>query len=567
MVGAERRERPADRDAAVAADARRRPRRTPASAGRASRSSSTSRRASIARASSPPDATLPAAAAARRGWRRAGTRTSSPGSVAAHVDAPRVAFGMASSARCARTGGRQRRRGRAPATRRPRAACASTSAVGRGADRASSAAARSLVALELGQPGAGLVAVHEHVGERLAVLAAQVVQQLAPLADSAQPLRVVLDALAGRAQLGGDVGQLGRDARRRASTLGERAPVARRAASAVPSASAAPPSSRAPRLRPPRPRGARRRRRAASSSAARRSSSSGSSRRRRRARRPGTAAGRSRGPAPVRRRRARRARASIVGQPGARGAQRLEVDRAERGRARRAARRGASSDWCACCPWRSTSRSPQLGQRRRPGPAGRRRRRASAPRRARPGTSTTSSSPTHEAALDGCLGRAGPHQRGVGAAAHQQLDGLDEHRLAGAGLARQRGHAPAPSTRRSSAMTPRSRDGELDAASAVAQPELGLEDAVEVARRRSETSARRVGGRCRRRASPSASSPRLRPSTDSVAGRCAARPRGATVVSGSKHHGAVEQHVRRHRREEQGPVGRARRSGPRAESE
>ena len=72
--------------------------------------------------------------------------------------------------------------------------------------------------------------------------------------------------------------------------------------------------------------------------------------------------------------------------PRARAArERREVDCRRSGRARRAASAGASSDWWACWPWRSTSRSPQLGQRSRRWPGGRRRRPATGPRRAPPG--------------------------------------------------------------------------------------------------------------------------------------------------------------------------------------
>ena len=44
-----------------------------------------------------------------------------------------------------------------------------------------------------------------------------------------------------------------------------------------------------------------------------------------------------------------------------------------------------------------------------------------------------------EATVDAGLGRAGPDDRGVGPAADEQLQGLDEHRLAGAGLPRDGG--------------------------------------------------------------------------------------------------------------------------------
>jgi hypothetical protein len=46
----------------------------------------------------------------------------------------------------------------------------------------------------------------------------------------------------------------------------------------------------------------------------------------------------------------------------------------------------------------------------------------------------------HESALDPRLVGARPHQHRVGASPHQQLDGVDDKRLAGAGLAGERRH-------------------------------------------------------------------------------------------------------------------------------
>ena len=37
----------------------------------------------------------------------------------------------------------------------------------------------------------------------------------------------------------------------------------------------------------------------------------------------------------------------------------------------------------------------------------------------------------------------GPHEHGIGLPAHEQLDGVDDERLARAGLPRERGHAGA----------------------------------------------------------------------------------------------------------------------------
>jgi hypothetical protein len=58
------------------------------------------------------------------------------------------------------------------------------------------------------EAGAGLGGEGDHVVEGGAVLAAQLVQQLATGADGGQPLGVVVDALAADAHVGGDVGQL-----------------------------------------------------------------------------------------------------------------------------------------------------------------------------------------------------------------------------------------------------------------------------------------------------------------------------------------------------------------------
>ena len=167
----------------------------------------------------------------------------------------------------------------------------------------------------------------------VAVLAPQLAQQLAPRSAPrpAAPGSSSI-ALARGPQLGGRRRPARpATARSRASRLGERAPARRAAAER--------------RARPRRPRRRRRRgaargRGAASGGPARRpavlldrpgrSSSSGSPRP---ARvdlvRPGSAAGRSRGPGPARRRRARPARASTAGSSLRGREQRLEVDAAE----------------------------------------------------------------------------------------------------------------------------------------------------------------------------------------------------------------------------------------------
>ncbi len=66
----------------------------------------------------------------------------------------------------------------------------------------------------------------------------------------------------------------------------------------------------------------------------------------------------------------------------------------------------------------------------------------------------------HEAPLDDGLGRAGPHQRRLGPPAHQQLDGLDEERLAGARLAGQRAQ-PRPEEQAGPADHPEVLDDQL----------------------------------------------------------------------------------------------------------
>ncbi len=66
-----------------------------------------------------------------------------------------------------------------------------------------------VVALQLGQPGCGVVAVGDHLGERIGVLAPEVAELLASLADLGQPRGVLVDALGTVAQLRGDVDELG----------------------------------------------------------------------------------------------------------------------------------------------------------------------------------------------------------------------------------------------------------------------------------------------------------------------------------------------------------------------
>src|SRR5581483_2298776 len=81
-----------------------------------------------------------------------------------------------------------------------------------------------VVLFELGQSRARVLPVREDVVQRLAVLATQVVELLAPLADGVEPGRVVLDALAGGAQLARRVRQLRGDAAQAALDVVERCP-------------------------------------------------------------------------------------------------------------------------------------------------------------------------------------------------------------------------------------------------------------------------------------------------------------------------------------------------------
>ena len=116
--------------------------------------------------------------------------------------------------------GRAQPRGRPPPRRRGRPSGASASLAIEGC--------RALVVrLELRQAAARLAPELEHLGQGLAVLAAQVVQQLAALAHRGQSLGVVVDPLAERPQLRRDVGELGgharrRSVRRRTAAAGER---------------------------------------------------------------------------------------------------------------------------------------------------------------------------------------------------------------------------------------------------------------------------------------------------------------------------------------------------------
>ena len=66
-----------------------------------------------------------------------------------------------------------------------------------------------------------------------------------------------------------------------------------------------------------------------------------------------------------------------------------------------------------------------------------------------------------ETPLDHGLGCATPNDVGLGPSAHQQIDGLDQHRLAGARLTREGGHAGAEE-QRARFDDAEIRDGQLD---------------------------------------------------------------------------------------------------------
>ena len=79
-----------------------------------------------------------------------------------------------------------------------------------------------VVALDLAQAGTGLLRVRRDVGERVAVLPAEVAQELAATAHVLEPLRVVGDLLGGEPQLVFDVGDLGLRGADARAQLGER---------------------------------------------------------------------------------------------------------------------------------------------------------------------------------------------------------------------------------------------------------------------------------------------------------------------------------------------------------
>ena len=189
--------------------------------------------------------------------------------------------------------------------RRPTASAAARSAAERRWRASSSSAARSSKSLELAQPIGGLGVERHHRGQVVAVLASQVLEQLAALADLGQPFGRLVDLLAVERDLRDDVVEFGQQvAQSRACSANGARP------------SSAPERGRQARLALRRRRRARATAAAAASRCAVASASTDSSasstcvlvgvvdRRRRRVRRPGSAADRSRGLGPARRRRA-----------------------------------------------------------------------------------------------------------------------------------------------------------------------------------------------------------------------------------------------------------------------
>ena len=159
----------------------------------------------------------------------------------------------------------------------------------------------------------------------------------------------------------------------------------------------------------------------------------------------------------------------------------------------------------------------------------------------------------HEPPLDRALRRAVADGTGVRPPSDEQLDGVDEQRLACSGLARECGHARAEHEHEL-VDDPEVADSELGqhgsaVASAITQAELRLEDAVEVALPERDESSAAVRGRA----------------LDDVALLELAHARAvnrqgrravpdhleAERLAGIEDQRTVEQHVRRHRREQQ----------------
>ena len=315
-----------------------------------------------------------------------------------------------------------------------------------------------------------------HLGEVVAVLAAQVAQQLAARAHLGEPLGVLVDRLGDVAQLGDDVVELGEQRRpggrrrrangarpadgRRAPRRARRGRRRRRRARRGPTA----PASRcADGVGEQRPR--RRSRTASSSGSSSAAASSSATWKRSRS----ISRARSRAVA------AERGELGVeLGQAGPR--LRAAASRSTPPKRSRAARwvGPASRLWWSCWPCRSTSpaaASASAADRRRPPvdvgprpPVG----------RDHPGQHELVVA-DDEAPVDPRLARAGAHDRGVGAAADEQLERLDEHRLAGAGLAGDARSCPGPRARSRRSMTPRfSMCSSVSIAQRSARPNLAL---------------------------------------------------------------------------------------------
>ena len=347
------------------------------------------------------------------------------------------------------------------------------------ARRSSSAAARPSWASSSPRRRRGLGPVLEDLGQRVAVLAAQVGQQLAALPDRRQALGVRPRWPRPR--------PAARRRRRPARAADRRRRSARSANGARP-ASAATPRRRAGRraavvAQQQVGRAASAASRWATASARRSSSASSACVLVGSVERGGVELVdleaeqvELAGPGPVVA--AEAARAGVdLSQLGPGRLQRAEVDAAEaveRGPLRPGP--GAATGGRAGRAGRPGARPPRPARRR--WPAARRRRPGSGRRRARPGAARPlvvarrRSGPRRIASS-----AAGPHEHGVGPAADEQLDGLDEQRLAGAGLAGERGHARARARARGRSMTPEVRDGQLEPASAAhrsARPNLAF---------------------------------------------------------------------------------------------
>ena len=213
------------------------------------------------------------------------------------------------------------------------------------------------------------------------------------------------------------------------------------------------------------------------------------------------------------------------------------------GRAPPAGSAGSSSDWCACCPCRSTSARAglgQLGRGREPavdvGPA------AAVARHDPREHDLVAGLGVHEATLDPRSAAPSRTSAGVGPPADEQLDRLDQQRLARAGLAGDRGQAGAEHQVQVGD-DPEIDDVQLDQhqrRSPVGEAELGLQDLVEVAGPKVTMRAGSVAAATRRRCRPRASSPSSRPSAVSTTlpvvahGEAQDSPRAASTSDRSK---------------------------------